>query len=312
MIKLSRLLKEAPTMFSRSRHRGREIRLCLFSRRKSRCFSRMRDARGRGILEESLEPVNGHPQFEEELDLYALGALDSEEAQELESHLEVCPECSRKFAEARGRVALLALAAPPQDAPSRVKERLLKQIASRGAGHRPARLTVFWQWAAPALAALSLVLAVWAVALRTENNELARQVRELQATQQTMKAELSRASTVLELLTAPDTTKVTLVAGEAHPAPQGKVFYHPRRGLLFYAANLPALPSGKTYQLWLVPTHGNPISAGIFQTDAHGNGEVLLPQLPAEVAAKAFAVTVEPAGGVPQPTGPKVLVGLTA
>jgi len=299
-------------MFSRSRHRGREIRLCLFSRRKSRCFSRMRDARGRGILEESLEPVNGHPQFEEELDLYALGALDSEEAQELESHLEVCPECSRKFAEARGRVALLALAAPPQDAPSRVKERLLKQIASRGAGHRPARLTVFWQWAAPALAALSLVLAVWAVALRTENNELARQVRELQATQQTMKAELSRASTVLELLTAPDTTKVTLVAGEAHPAPQGKVFYHPRRGLLFYAANLPALPSGKTYQLWLVPTHGNPISAGIFQTDAHGNGEVLLPQLPAEVAAKAFAVTVEPAGGVPQPTGPKVLVGLTA
>ena len=133
-------------MFSRSRHRGREIRLCLFSRRKSRCFSRMRDARGRGILEESLEPVNGHPQFEEELDLYALGALDSEEAQELESHLEVCPECSRKFAEARGRVALLALAAPPQDAPSRVKERLLKQIASRGAGHRPARLTVFWQY----------------------------------------------------------------------------------------------------------------------------------------------------------------------
>jgi anti-sigma-K factor RskA len=117
---------------------------------------------------------------------------------------------------------------------------------------------------------------------------------------------------VLELLTAPDTAKVTLVAGEAHPAPQGKVFYHPQKGLLFYAANLPALPSGKTYQLWLVPTHGNPISAGIFQTDAHGNGEVLLPQLPVGVAAKAFAVTVEPAGGVPQPTGPKVLVGLTA
>ena len=256
--------------------------------------------------------MNGHPQFEEELDLYALGALDSEEAQELASHIEVCPECSRKLEEARGRVALLALAAPPQDAPSRVKERLLKQIASRGAGHRPARLTVFWQWAAPALAALSLVLAVWAVAQRTENNELARQVRELQATQQTMKAELTRARAVLELLTAPDTTKVTLVAGEAHPAPQGKVFYHPRRGLLFYAANLPALPSGKTYQLWLVPTHGNPISAGIFQTDAHGNGEVLLPQLPVGVAAKAFAVTVEPAGGVPQPTGPKVLVGLTA
>ena len=255
--------------------------------------------------------MNGHPQFEEDLDLYALGALDSEEAQELESHLEACPECTQKLEEARTRVALLALAAPPQEAPRRVKERLLKQIAVGGAGHRPTRLAVLWQWAAPALAAFSLLLAVWAVALRTENNELYRQVRELQRTQQTMNAELTRARTVLDLLTAPDTAKVTLVAGEAHPVPQGKVFYHPQKGLLFYAANLPALPSGKTYQLWLVPTEGNPISAGTFQTDSHGNGEVLLPQLPPGVAAKAFAVTVEPAGGVPQPTGAKVLVGLS-
>jgi len=255
--------------------------------------------------------VKGHPQFEEDLDLYALGALDREEAQELASHLEACPECMQKLGEARARVALLALAAPPQEAPRRVKQRLLKQIAGERAGQRPSRLAVFWPWAAPALAALSLVLAVWAVALRTENNELHRQARELQGKQQMMHSELTRARAVRELLTAPDTVKVSLVAGEAHPAPQGKVFYHPRRGLLFYAANLPALPSGKTYQLWLVPTQGNPISAGIFQTDAHGNGEVLLPQLPAGVAAKAFAVTLEPAGGVPQPTGPKVLVGLS-
>jgi anti-sigma-K factor RskA len=255
--------------------------------------------------------VNGHPQFEADLDLYALGALDSEEAQELASHLEACPECTHKLEEARGRVALLALAAPPQEAPQRVKERLLAQIGGRHAVQRPSRLAVFWQWAAPALAALSLILAVWALALRTENNKLYRQVGELQGKQQRMDAELARARAVLEILSAPDTAKVTLVAGEAHPVPQGKVFYHPQKGLLFYAANLPPLTSGKTYQLWLVPTQGNPISAGIFQTDPHGNGEVLLPRLPAGVAAKAFAVTVEPAGGVPQPTGPKVLVGLS-
>ena len=79
--------------------------------------------------------------------------------------------------------------------------------------------------------------------------------------------------------------------------------------LLFYAANLPALPTGRTYQLWLVPTKGNPISAGVFRVDAQGNGEVVLPTLPAGIAAAAFAVTVEPSGGVPQPTGPKVLIG---
>jgi anti-sigma-K factor RskA len=255
--------------------------------------------------------VNGHPQFEVDLDLYALGALDSEEAQELASHLEACPECMHKLEEARVRVALLALAAPPQEAPSRLKGRLLEQIRGRPSGQPSPRLAVFWQWAAPAMAALALVLAVWAVALRTENRELYRQVRDLQGKQQTIEAEVTRARAVLELLSAPDTARVTLVAGAAHPVPQGKVFYHPQKGLLFYAANLPPLASGKTYQLWLVPIQGNPISAGIFQTDAHGNGEVLLPQLPTGVAAKAFAVTVEPAGGVPQPTGPKVLVGLS-
>jgi len=31
--------------------------------------------------------------------------------------------------------------------------------------------------------------------------------------------------------------------------------------------------------------------------------------VPLNSEAKAFAVTIEPAGGVPQPTGPKVLLG---
>jgi len=90
--------------------------------------------------------VNGHPQFEGDLDLYALGALDTEEAQELASHLEACPECMQKLQQARTRVALLALAAPPQEVPSRVKERLLKRIAGRRAEQHPARRAMFWQW----------------------------------------------------------------------------------------------------------------------------------------------------------------------
>ena len=61
-----------------------------------------------------------------------------------------------------------------------------------------------------------------------------------------------------------------------------------------------------------MPVAGNPVSAGVFAIDASGNGAVLLPDLPAGVAAKAFAVTEEPEGGVPQPTGPKVLVGLVS
>jgi anti-sigma-K factor RskA len=60
--------------------------------------------------------------------------------------------------------------------------------------------------------------------------------------------------------------------------------------------------------MWLVPTSGAPISAGIFQSEDSVRG-LLSAQVPANTMPKAFAVTVEPAGGVPQPTGPKLLLG---
>ena len=43
----------------------------------------------------------------------ALGALEGDERQAIESHVATCASCARKLAEAQGRIALLALAAPP-------------------------------------------------------------------------------------------------------------------------------------------------------------------------------------------------------
>jgi len=254
--------------------------------------------------------VNAHPQFDEDFDLHALGALDQQEEQALELHLSGCPDCRLKLEEARGRMAALALAAPSEVPPQMARKRLLDQIRSE-LGKQPAPSALL-RWLVPVLAATSAALAIALWRQASQNRELAQSVQVLQAEIQRQGTETARARAVLEVLTAPDTLKVTLVAGTAHPVPQGKAFYHSRKGLVFYAANLPALPPNRTYQLWLVPAQGNPISAGIFQVDAQGNGAVLLPPLPTNVAAKAFAVTVEPAGGVPQPTGPKVLIGLVS
>ena len=69
-------------------------------------------------------------------------------------------------------------------------------------------------------------------------------------------------------------------------------------------------PAGRSFELWLLPRHGAPISLGVARP-----GRVLyaLPRT-AEAAlaqTKGFAVSVEPPGGSPtgQPTGPVVLVG---
>jgi anti-sigma-K factor RskA len=253
--------------------------------------------------------VNGHPQFDEEFDLYALGALEGEEKQALESHLRLCAECAAKLEAANGRIALLALAAPPKPVPDAIKERLLRQVRDEAPKAPAVAAPAFLRWLAPALALATVVLLIVAAELKTENHALLQRQTELQADARQLQQEAEREHSVLDLLTASDTVKVTLVSGAAHPVPEGRAFYHPRKGLLFYASNLPALPSGRTYQLWLVPTQGSPISAGVFHVDSLGNGEVLLPKLPRNITAKAFAVTLEPAGGVPQPTGPKVLIG---
>src|SRR5580700_6042915 len=78
--------------------------------------------------------MNGHPTREEDFDLYALGALDGEEKQAIESHVVECAACSRKLAEAQGRIATLAWGAPRVEPSLRVKERLMSQIRSKADG----------------------------------------------------------------------------------------------------------------------------------------------------------------------------------
>jgi anti-sigma-K factor RskA len=76
---------------------------------------------------------------------------------------------------------------------------------------------------------------------------------------------------------------------------------------LLYAFNMPPLPAGKTYQLWAVLD--KPISAGTFGTDTGHKGRLLTPRMPELSRIKKFAVSVEPEGGQPQPTGQIYLSG---
>jgi anti-sigma-K factor RskA len=264
--------------------------------------------------------MNGHLQFEEDFELHALGALDREDKAAVEDHLAGCAECRAKLESARTRMALLGLAAPSAAPAARVRERVLQEfrahhvVVGPSAAVTPIRARR-GPWASLwALAAVVLLAAAgW---LRFENGRLSRELEELETEHEQLvqdnrqfAAETSRAQAALEVLTAPETLKVELTAAAARPVPHGKAFYNSSKGLIFYATNLAPLPAGRTYELWLIPSEGAPIGAGLFNSDSRGNGEVVLPTLPQGLTAKAFAVTVEPAGGVPAPTGPKVLIG---
>jgi anti-sigma-K factor RskA len=79
---------------------------------------------------------------------------------------------------------------------------------------------------------------------------------------------------------------------------------------MFYALELPEAPQGKTYQLWAI-ADGEPKSAGVFSVDEKGNYVHVIKSLKDIGNVSAFAVSVEPAGGVTLPTGKIVLMGET-
>jgi anti-sigma-K factor RskA len=83
----------------------------------------------------------------------------------------------------------------------------------------------------------------------------------------------------------------------------------PRRAGYFVASGLPAVPAGKTYQLWVVVAGGKPVSAGVFPVDPRGEAALRVGPMPAAEPAEIFAVTLEPAGGLPAPSGPMYLAG---
>ena len=248
-----------------------------------------------------------HDQFAEDLALYALGSLpEGDERRALETHLETCGVCRRELEQLRGDMGLLSLSTAGPRPPARSRLRLMDAIAReprQSAAQRHWWRLVPWAFAA--------ALAILAGVLWTKNAGLERQMASIQNSFSEQQQELARAREVVATLTAPESQQVTLVAAKTPPLPHGKAFYLRSTGsLIFLASNLPPLPAEKIYELWLIPTSGNPVAAGLFRPDAHGGAAVLNPPLSPGLDAKTFAVTLEPATGPHDaPRGQAVIVG---
>jgi anti-sigma-K factor RskA len=152
-----------------------------------------------------------------------------------------------------------------------------------------------------------VIVAAW---FWRQSDDLAQRVARLQSESVEQQSQLEQAREVARTLTAPDALIVPVAAPNAPPQPQGKAIYvRDKARLIFVASNMPALPPQKAYELWLIPTQGAPIPAGVFKPDAHGSAVVIHPPLPAGAVAKAFAITVEPEQGSSTPTMPIIMMG---
>ena len=278
--------------------------------------------------------MSEHEQYAEDLALYALEALTGEDRARVEAHLATCAACRLEVEQLRGDAALLALSSvgprPPERARKRLMEAVAREAAAAGARsktpssrterekdgapssssqHESIRGPRRSWWGALGWAAAAAVV-VFAAGLWKENVVLKQSLESAASQTAQSRRELEELRRIAAPIIEPEAQRVTLVAAKTPPQPQGKAFYlKSRNSLVFLANNMPALPAQKAYELWLIPTTGAPIPAGVFKPDAHGSGSVVNPPLPAGVEAKAFAITVENESGSAAPTSPILMMG---
>jgi hypothetical protein len=110
------------------------------------------------------------------------------------------------------------------------------------------------------------------------------------------------------VLAAPDLVRIDLAGQPAAPGAGARALWSRARGMVFTASNLPPLPEGRVYQVWVV-AGAAPISAGLLTPDPSGGGMSFFSTPPDIPPPSAVAVTLEPSGGLPAPTGAFYLLG---
>jgi anti-sigma-K factor RskA len=177
-----------------------------------------------------------------------------------------------------------------------------------GAALRTKASGSWWNWV---LVTAAVMLALLSFGLSWQNRRITAELAKERKAAESLIVDRVRIEQLVGTLTAPDTLTVRLTGSGETARATGTVKFNSKSGVVLYSANLPALPPDKSYQMWLVPASGAPISAGLLGPGGHAWGNLWTAQVPANTEAKAFAVTIEPVGGMPQPTGPKVLTGTT-
>lgn len=256
--------------------------------------------------------------------LYALGALPADEGAVFAAHLAGCEECLREVRAFGAVVNALPFSLPQIDPPRALRARVLAAAGADAmrtgtvATPRAPRWAVTTAWlSAAALLVTGLGLGTYVLALRHRVAGLERRlgdalIRLDRSEQQLASATLdaTRAQVRLAVLTAPDMRQVILAGKPPAPDAVGRGFLSASNGLLFAASKLPALPAGRTYQLWFL-TAGAPVSAGLIAPDPNGRVTAAFDIPAGAESPTGLAVSIEPAGGVPSPTGALYLAGTT-
>ena len=249
---------------------------------------------------------------------YVLGALDAAERQRFEAHLAACPVCSEEVRSLGGVVAALGRSVPQIAPDPALRSRVLRAVTGTApAPAAPPRSAIAWL---PFAASLLVAIGLGGYARQLQGRVGLLETRVDSAERRAAAAErgvvearrvADEAQTAMAVLQAPDLVRVDLSGQQAAPQATARALWSRNRGMVFLTTNLPAAPPDRVYQVWVL-ANGARISAGLLTPDNAGRGMAFF-RTPADIPTPSgVAVSLEPAGGVTQPTGDIYLAGSPA
>jgi len=253
---------------------------------------------------------------------YVLGSLDPAEHREFEAHLATCPICAEEVRSLTRVADALPYSVPQRTPRPDLRARVLATVtgAAHEASSRAARdqssRGVAREWL-PLAAALVLAAGLGAYAWQLQQRVATLETRLEDAERRAAASERAsvearnvadRAQTAMAVLAAPDLVRIDLAGQTPARLATARALWSRNRGMVFTVTNLPLAPEGRVSQVWVV-TANAPVSAGLLMPDASGGAAVFFNTPPDIAPPLAVAVTLEPAGGVPAPTGDRFLVG---
>lgn len=227
---------------------------------------------------------------------YAVDALPEEERRFFAAHMEQCAACRQEVEELRATASLMGTAAY-EAPPASLKAAVMAEIDTVRQ-EAPVRTTAASAkprdgWYQRLLAPAAAVLVVAVLGLTAIIGQMNNRIASLEA----------GALRVADVVAAPDARTIDV------PGPEGataRVVFSSTRGEgVFLADGLPALSDDQVYELWMIGEEGA-VPAGLFHTDNRGRVTHVMTGDMSQVAA--IGVTIEPAGGSPQPTSDPIIV----
>ncbi|MCI0707847.1 MAG: anti-sigma factor [Ignavibacteriae bacterium] len=264
---------------------------------------------------------------------YAFGKLNLRTTRFFEQHLKSgCAICNKELAEIYEAMSLLPLALPQKSAPSGLRNRVLSAARSAKTAPEPERTRgerrieqrtqpapVTMRQVAPSVSrpwfgyAIAVAAVLIVVALGWYTTSLIDRLDEQEQQIIALTNDVQAKEELLKVLQAPRIDMVFMNGtNPANPTGYGKIIWDPQKKVaIFQVANLPTVPADKDYQLWVIKNN-TPVSAGVFAVEDEKAQENYFKVLSLNITGRsdfdALAVTLEPKGGLPQPSGQVYLI----